>query len=71
MAKIQYFQKCILVIDVKGNNSLNSVLGYLRDILFKLEGGHFPKWWLDIVETIETGFLMKEITGGTYYNDVV
>jgi hypothetical protein len=47
------------------------VLTYLRDILDKLNSGEFPKYWRNIVETIEKGFLIQEVSMGPKYREVV
>ena len=45
-------------------------MAYIRKLLLELEHLKFPKWWINITETIEKGFFMDELKNGKIYDHV-
>ena len=69
--QIQLYDKKVHVVEASDQESLDHTFAFLRKILIELDHLRFPKWWLNIIETIERGFLMTELTEGNIYDHVI
>lgn len=69
-SKIVLHEKKLIVTDAIDQEATKNTLAFFRKILLELDHLRFPKWWINIIKTIEDGFFMTELTNGKIYDHV-